>query len=106
MFSPSPLPTAAAFASDTAGITSAYAAAAPARPPETGSVFRSLFHDEGRRGAVAPVVSELWGSQAPGASEAPRSSVPPTLRKPSGGSTLDLFRDAPADARALFDGKA
>src|SRR5207249_4607054 len=44
MFSSSPLPTAAAFASDTAGVTSAYAAAAapPARPPETGSVFRSL----------------------------------------------------------------
>jgi hypothetical protein len=104
MFSSSPLPTAMAFANDTAGVTSAYAAAAPpARPPETGSVFRSLFHDEGRRGAVAPVVSELWGNQA-AAGEAARSSVPPTSRKPGGGSTLDLFRDAPADARGLFDG--
>ncbi len=109
MFSSSPLPTAAAFASDTAGVTSAYAAAAsPARPPETASVFRSLFHDEGRRGAVAPVVSELWGGQTSGASEASQSSArsPGDLRRPAGGSTLDLFRDAPADVRALFDGKA
>jgi hypothetical protein len=109
MFSSSPLPTVSAFASDTAGVTSAYAAAAPpARAPETGSVFRSLFHDEGRRGAVAPVVSELWGGQAPGASEPPRSSGPPPgdVRKPAGGSTLDFFRDAPADPRGLFDGKA
>ena len=62
MFSSSPLPRASAFASDTAGVTSAYAAASPpARPPETGSVFRSLFHDEGRRGAVAPVVQRAVG---------------------------------------------
>jgi hypothetical protein len=49
------------------------------------------------------VVSGLWGNHA-GAGEALRSSAPPTSRKSSVGSTLDLFRDAPADARGLFDG--
>ena len=89
MFPSAPLPRATAFASDTAGVTSAYAAAAtPARPPETGSVFRSLFHDEGRRGAVAPVVSELWGGQTSGVSAAPRSSAP-----------YRTFRARPAAAR-------
>ena len=109
MFSSSPLPRASAFASDTAGVTSAYAAASPpSRPPETGSVFRSLFHDEGRRGAVAPVVSELWGGQTSGASDASQSPAPSPgdSRKSGGGSPLDLFRDAPSDGRALFGGKA
>ena len=89
-------PTPAAAATDTAGITSAYAAAAvPARAQETGSVFGSLFHDDGRQTAIAPVVNELWGGRASGARAASRLPMPSfgERHSPAGGSTLDLFRD-------------
>ena len=102
------VPAATASATDTAGITNAYAAAAsPARAPETGSVFRSLFHDDGRRAAVAPVVAELWGGQAPGARAASRLPMPSfgEQHSPGSGATLDLFRDMPPDTRGLFGGK-
>jgi len=57
---------------DTAGVTSAYAAAQPAAPsapaaatgeiagPPSRSAFHSLFETENRRGAISPVVAALW----------------------------------------------
>ena len=48
-------------APDTAGTTQAFAAAAP-RPVVAAAepAFRSLFHEPTGRGAVSPIVSELW----------------------------------------------
>jgi len=76
------------------------------RPQETGSVFRSLFHDEGRRGAVAPVVSELWAGKHPARRRVP--IVGAATRRFAKVRRLDPrpVRDAPADGRALFGGKA
>ncbi len=107
MFSPAPVPTTMAFASDSAGVTSAYAAVAPgARVPESAPAFHSLFHDDGRRAAVAPVVTELWGGRT--AREASPPPVPSSAGRRTAGSssTLDLFRDQAPNARGLFDGKA
>ena len=53
--------TTAAAVPDTAGITSAYAAAAPQRAVVNTEVFHSLFSDPGRSTPVAAVVSQLWG---------------------------------------------
>jgi hypothetical protein len=52
--------TAAAIVPDTAGVTSAYAAAAPQRTAANTDVFHSLFSDPGRSTPVASVVSQLW----------------------------------------------
>ncbi len=53
--------TAAAAVPDTAGMTSAFAAAMPQRPAANTDVFHSLFSDPGRSTPVAAVVSQLWG---------------------------------------------
>jgi Transglycosylase SLT domain len=53
--------TAAAIVPDTAGMTSAFAAAAPQRTAVNTDVFHSLFSDPGRTTPVAAVVSQLWG---------------------------------------------
>ena len=53
--------TAAAAVPDTAGLTSAFAAAAPQRAAANADVFHSLFSDPGRSTPVAAVVSQLWG---------------------------------------------
>jgi hypothetical protein len=53
--------TAAAAIPDTAGITSAYAAATPQRTAANSEVFHSLFSDPGRTTPIAAVVSQLWG---------------------------------------------
>ncbi len=56
---PDPARTAAAIP-DTAGVTNAYAAAAPQRTAANTDVFHSLFSDPGRSTPVASVVSQLW----------------------------------------------
>jgi Transglycosylase SLT domain len=53
--------TAAAAVPDTAGMTSAFAAATPQRAAANTQVFHSLFSDPGRSTPVAAVVSQLWG---------------------------------------------
>jgi hypothetical protein len=58
-----------------------------------------LFHTEGRREAVSPVVAELWGGQA--ASAAERSGH---RRATPAVSTHELFRDVDA-ARTSGSGR-
>jgi hypothetical protein len=92
---------------DTDGTTRAFAVAAP-RPvvAVAAPVFRSLFHsDAADRGAVAPVVSELWGSQPASARPASDAVSNVTVRAVDApGEPLDLFRDARPDVRSLFRG--
>jgi hypothetical protein len=53
--------TAAAIVPDTAGVTSAFAAATPpASTVANTDVFHSLFSDPGRTTPIASVVSQLW----------------------------------------------
>ncbi len=112
-------------APDTAEITSALAAAggpssagSGARPDagagDSAPVFHSLFRTEDRRGAVSPVVAELWGApsaRAP-AQDDPQAAVDPTAppldaKAPGGArSPLDLFQDTRPNVRGLFDGSA
>ena len=69
---------------DTAGVTRAFAAAQPAAPsgpsvsaasteetarPPSRSAFHSLFETENRRGAISPVVAELWTPRGSPSSE-------------------------------------
>ncbi|MGH6770946.1 MAG: lytic transglycosylase domain-containing protein [Xanthobacteraceae bacterium] len=98
-------------APDTAGTTMAFAAARPvassvaampASPAQAAAsrrvqpgelAFRSLFMTADARGPVSPVVAELWGA-------------PATRSGGDAGAPLDLFQDAPPDARAIFKGRA
>jgi hypothetical protein len=98
---PTPAPTAAplSIVPDTAGITSAYAAAAPAAvrasTPHYYPMFHGLFADSGAPAASA--VSQLWTtpSAPPDTATAPVASAatPPATPAPFGSSLLDLFRD-------------
>jgi Transglycosylase SLT domain len=76
----------AAAVPDTAGMTSAFAAANPASAEQAKEIFHGLFEDPGRSGPIAAVVSQLWGvpntQAAAGGSSAPSS-----------GMMLDLFKD-------------
>jgi hypothetical protein len=58
--------TAAAAVPDTAGVTSAYAAATPQRTAVNTEVFHSLFSDAGRSTPIAAMVSQLWGVSGAG----------------------------------------
>jgi hypothetical protein len=81
---------------DTAGVAMAFAAAQPApsatpiadptRPPLR-SAFHSLFETEPRRGAVSPIVAELW---------TPRGSAPAG----EGGAPLDRLYQEPRRGRS------
>ncbi|HTV36501.1 MAG TPA: transglycosylase SLT domain-containing protein [Xanthobacteraceae bacterium] len=81
---------------DTAGITSAFAAAAPSAVPsaqQDNQIFHGLFADDGRGGPVASVVSQLWTvpNLPPAATNAAGAAAPaPT---PVGANLLELFRD-------------
>jgi hypothetical protein len=55
---PGPVPV--AMVPDTAGMTNAFADAAPKRVAQENQIFHGLFSDPGR-GPVAEVVSQLWG---------------------------------------------
>jgi Transglycosylase SLT domain len=68
----------AAAAPDTAGMTSAFADAAPKQAKQDTEIFHGLFSDPGRNGPVAEVVSQLWGV----------SNAPVT-----GSPLLDFFKD-------------
>jgi len=105
---PSVAPGAAPPAPDTDGTTRAFAVAA-ARPVVAGAepAFQSLFHDSAGRGAVAPIVSELWST--PANAPAPKTESVPTatvraVTAPGAQEPLDLFRDMRPDVRSLFRG--
>jgi hypothetical protein len=72
--------TAATTAPDTAGMTSAFAEAAPKRAQKDGDIFHGLFTDPDRSGPVAEAVSQLWGA----------SGVTPPA---ASGPMHDLFKD-------------
>jgi hypothetical protein len=76
---------------------------AAARP-----VFRSLFHSDGERSAVAPIVSELWGAPSTPAPVADASPAVAAQAPDAPGEPLDLFREMRPDVRRLFrgDGRA
>jgi hypothetical protein len=103
------MPSATAFAGEKPRVISGDAAIVPPpRAQEPTSGFHSLFHDDGcRRGAVAPVVTELWGGRAVAAREAARPPAGPSAagQRAPGGSALELFRDPPPNLRGRFDGK-
>ena len=100
-------PSATHAAPDTAGTTQAFAAAAP-RPVVAAAepTFRSLFQNHGR-GAVSPLVSELWTTPAESPAPVPDSTpnltaqavTPARAQEP-----LDLFREIRPDVRSLFRG--
>jgi hypothetical protein len=73
---------AAAAAPDTAGMTNAFAAAAPQVVAKDQDVFHGLFSDPGRSTPVAAVVSQLWGASGLTGTTAP-----------SAGAMMDLFKD-------------
>jgi len=93
---------------DTAGTANALAAAAVPPPAAVAEVpkpdFRSLFHTEAVRGAVAPIVTELWGRPvsvaAADTAGADAAASPP--RAGEAGEPLDLFRDIRPDVRQIF----
>jgi hypothetical protein len=78
--------TVAAAIPDTAGMTSAFAAAIPKAAARDNQVFHGLFSDPDRTGPVATVVSQLWG--VPNTDTGGNNGPPP-----SGGALLDLFKD-------------
>ena len=74
-----PAAAAVAAAPDTAGMTSAFADAAPKRAQQDNEIFHGLFTDPGRTGPVAAVVSQLWGVSS--------------ALSPAAGGMRDLFKD-------------
>jgi hypothetical protein len=75
---------AAATVPDTAGMTNAFAAAAPSLRAQDNEIFHGLFQDPGRTGPIAAVVSQLWGVSGPAGANG----------TPSSGAMLDLFKDS------------
>ena len=67
------------------------AVAAEPKPKSNGPMFQTLFH-EGERGAVAPVVRELWGAQGLAAVETPVAPAPSASGGTRVNAPLDLFR--------------
>jgi hypothetical protein len=107
-------------ATDTAGITQAFAVAsaqtAPPQPPspprhssDGDSMFLSLFRTDGSRGAVSPAVTQLWGRgnaamHAGTATSSSATAFAPSAALPSGdGGLLNLFQDMPPKMRGLFE---
>jgi hypothetical protein len=101
LFSPAPMPTMPAFASEQPP-----APATETRPGTRGETFRSLFQTAERREAVSPVVAALWSTARPedGAQAAERHLPAGEQRAPVRRSTLDLFRDTDPNARSLPSG--
>ena len=104
---PAPMPAVAAFANEKPRVIGDAAAVVPRpRPSESGPGFHSLFHDDGRRGAVAPVVTELWGGRGAGAPQASPPAAPSVAdQRAPAGAALDLFRDPRPSMRGRFDSK-
>jgi hypothetical protein len=97
VFSPTPIPAAMGFAADAdvPGAAPDTSATSPARTDTAGGMFHSLFQTGERREAVAPAISQLWGSQAPAKAPAAPAPVADASRDKSVGEgfMLDLFRD-------------
>jgi hypothetical protein len=92
---------------DTAGVTEALAAANPSAGSADYStpVFHSLFSTDERRGAVAPIVSELWGAQSVAAPLQQTAAAPTSAPAARGAAApLNLFQDMRPNVRGLFDG--
>lgn len=98
---------------DTAGTTSAFAVASAQPVAENAEpAFRSLFQHDGRssegRGAVSPIVSELWSTPtsppAPPKTEKVPTVTAQAVNAPAAPDLLDLFRDMRPDVRGLFRG--
>jgi hypothetical protein len=96
---PTPTPAPLSLVPDTAGITSAYAAAAPAAIPASTPhyypMFHGLFADSGAPAASA--VSQLWTTpsvppETPATPNVTAAATPPPAA-PFGSGLLDLFRD-------------
>ena len=79
------------------------APAPAARAPESRPIFHGLFHADGSREPVAPLVSALWTTPL----QPPASKPAAAQRAPAEPASrpLDLFQDSPPDARALFRGR-
>jgi hypothetical protein len=101
-------------APDTAGTTNAFAVAS-ARPVAAAAepAFRSLFSNgDGNRdgrGAVSPIVRELWSTPASDPSPPSGARGAPTVtaqavQQPAAAEPLDLFRELRTDVRSLFRG--
>jgi hypothetical protein len=73
---------------DTAGMTSAFADAAPKHAKGDGPIFHGLFQDPDRNGPVAAVVSQLWGVSGVAATSSDAAG-----NGASTGNLRDLFRD-------------
>lgn len=97
---------------DVAGVTQAYAAVAALPPASsvpnaaTAGVpaapsFISLFRDQDRRAAVDPAVAALWSVPSDTPTPALSQTAAPVA---DSSSAFDLFRDQPANTRALFGG--
>jgi len=67
------------------------AVAAEPKPKSNGPMFQTLFH-EGERGAVAPVVRELWGARGLAAVDTPVAPAPSASGGARVNAPLDLFR--------------
>lgn len=100
-------------APDTAGTTMAFAVAA-AQPVAAAAepAFRSLFHTNGDRGggngdrgAISPIVTELWGANPAVESDRVPTVTAQAVSAPSEQAPLDLFQDMPPDVRGLFKGQ-
>jgi hypothetical protein len=95
---PAPVTAPLSIVPDTAGITNAFAAAAPsvvAPARADNQMFHGLFSDSDRGGPVASVVSQLWtapNAVPPQTVAAAAGAAAPPPSAP-GGSLLDLFRD-------------
>ena len=91
LIAPNPTIPLAAAVPDTAGITSAYAAAVPIRNRTDTQIFHGLFADTGDGAPVAhgaPATGALWS--VPGSSATGAAAPPPTA---VAANFLDLFKD-------------
>jgi hypothetical protein len=102
---------AAVAASDPAGTFDALAmvSAVPiARTAPDASAFHSLFHTEGRRQPISPLLGAIWGGNSPsGMSEPAAGSRPAPVRAAEQREGVDLrglYQNGRLNIRGLFDG--
>jgi hypothetical protein len=97
-------------ARDPAGTAQAFAAVAAAQPVtpagEAPPMFRSLFQTGEPRGAVSPMVAELWAAPEKIEPEAGVASLTGASASTRPGAPLDLFQERAPEVRALFDRRA
>ncbi len=90
-------------ATDTAGVTQAFADANDHLPPlpDTKPLFQAMFTDRARN-AVTQTVSSLWGGgKSESQARQPTAQAAASAAR-QGGGPLDLFTDTPTDGRKLF----